>query len=259
MIDRMVREMGKRWAEIARRLGQRSDNAVKNWWNGSQNRRRRLHIQHDAHSSRSRPYTGPQQPLPFTRPAGPTSLNIPPQRRHTDTPMISPSASESSDVPPSLVADHGSNTTSPYTHSPTFELQLPPLLKQERRPSLPELNIGSHFLTVDEVQALSTLSAPIVERKAHETTTGLGIRPEYVTSDFPRDRHFPTSRHQVSQSLPSIHSVVHEPEQTHYFSPPLHHSTPPPSASFQSSPPSPEYLASSPSRDTRMNVSNLMC
>ncbi|KAI5292691.1 hypothetical protein KEM52_006137 [Ascosphaera acerosa] len=42
LIERLVCEMGRRWAEIARRLGNRSDNSVKNWWNGSMNRRRRL-------------------------------------------------------------------------------------------------------------------------------------------------------------------------------------------------------------------------
>lgn len=41
VIEQLVNEMGKRWAEIARRLGNRSDNAVKNWWNGSMNRRKR--------------------------------------------------------------------------------------------------------------------------------------------------------------------------------------------------------------------------
>lgn len=42
LIEQMVREVGKRWAEIARRLNNRSDNAVKNWWNGNQNRRKRM-------------------------------------------------------------------------------------------------------------------------------------------------------------------------------------------------------------------------
>jgi hypothetical protein len=44
-IERMVGEIGKQWAEIASRLHGRSDNAVKNWWNGSMNRRRRLVLQ----------------------------------------------------------------------------------------------------------------------------------------------------------------------------------------------------------------------
>ncbi|KAK5627252.1 hypothetical protein RRF57_002967 [Xylaria bambusicola] len=41
LIEKLVGDLGKRWAEIARRLNNRSDNAVKNWWNGSQNRRKR--------------------------------------------------------------------------------------------------------------------------------------------------------------------------------------------------------------------------
>ncbi|KAF9730985.1 Myb-like DNA-binding protein myb-1 [Paraphaeosphaeria minitans] len=41
LIEKLVADMGKRWAEIARRLQGRSDNAVKNWWNGGQNRRKR--------------------------------------------------------------------------------------------------------------------------------------------------------------------------------------------------------------------------
>lgn len=45
LIERLVSKHGKKWAEIARHLNNRSDNAVKNWWNGGASRRRRASIQ----------------------------------------------------------------------------------------------------------------------------------------------------------------------------------------------------------------------
>jgi Myb-like DNA-binding protein FlbD len=65
-IEQMVTAMGKKWAEIARRLGNRSDNAVKNWWNGSQNRRKR-NAPHQGPSAKT--LTNRSQPLSAVRPS----------------------------------------------------------------------------------------------------------------------------------------------------------------------------------------------
>ncbi len=64
LIEQMVSDMGKKWAEIARRLGNRSDNAVKNWWNGSQNRRKR-NVPH--HGLSSKTLSNRTQPLSAVR------------------------------------------------------------------------------------------------------------------------------------------------------------------------------------------------
>jgi Myb-like DNA-binding protein FlbD len=68
VIEQLVQDMGKRWAEIARRLGNRSDNGVKNWWNGSMNRRKR----HNLPNSVSSGGVGPRsQPLHASSPSRP--------------------------------------------------------------------------------------------------------------------------------------------------------------------------------------------
>lgn len=68
-IERLVGEIGKRWAEIARRIPGRSDNAVKNWWNGSQNRLKRQVRR--AHVPPPRPYDA----MDHYNPAGLANVN----------------------------------------------------------------------------------------------------------------------------------------------------------------------------------------
>ena len=159
LIERLVSEIGKRWAEIARRLHGRSDNAVKNWWNGSMNRRRRLVVRRRTSSRTQEDYDeGPERPSYSRHSADhqqPLTITSPYSgRRHLDLSLPSPSVSdvsraESISGPPSLVSDSGSrHSTSPRGQSsPTIEL--PPLASNSnsRRQSLPLLQFPSNSFT----------------------------------------------------------------------------------------------------------------
>ncbi|KAK0728241.1 Homeodomain-like protein, partial [Lasiosphaeria miniovina] len=143
IIERLVRELGKRWAEIARRLNGRSDNAVKNWWNGSQNRRKRsekrkaLAMPFDDrqeiqprfphhHPNISTPRTLPMPSLSRPMPAPLLSASLHNERygATVETPLSSPlSNSPGSELAPSLMSDSGSY----YSTSPASRVELPPL------------------------------------------------------------------------------------------------------------------------------------
>ncbi|KAL9095992.1 MAG: hypothetical protein Q9163_006475 [Psora crenata] len=128
LIERLVQEMGKRWAEIARRLPGRSDNAVKNWWNGGMNRRRRIVVRREGPRAGVHDFNETVHPLSFARPAPlpQQRIFVPQIPRRIEAPLVSPVHSEvsmpdSTGEAPSLVSDHGSHmtTASPQGHRQT--------------------------------------------------------------------------------------------------------------------------------------------
>lgn len=150
VIEKLVGEMGKRWAEIARRLHGRSDNAVKNWWNGGMNRRRRLclrqrgdsHDEGDGIDAIDELDEAPQTPYVVSVPSSPnTFASLPPINSTLiprDDPLLSPSLHSeftrgSRGQTPSLISDSTSTLSLSSPRVPpspgnSSSLTLPPLM-----------------------------------------------------------------------------------------------------------------------------------
>ncbi|KAI0904101.1 Homeodomain-like protein [Ustulina deusta] len=212
LIEKLVGDLGKRWAEIARRLNNRSDNAVKNWWNGSQNRRKRL-IQrrrtsggYDDHHRRAAPLGHPRRPQ-LELATGAAQM-FPVDHRHEPvSPCMVHYAHNAQNAPPlsglpSPHSDRGSLYSVPVTKDqlpPRSPIALPPLrrnsydaIKPAFRPEplLPPVSGRPNF----RLPPIQTLE--IGERHALPTAPNSPLDPVPSSAQQQRDPSHPLFRYQ---------------------------------------------------------------
>ena len=241
-IERYHAEKGPKWAEIARALGGRSDNQVKNWYNGQKNRRTKM----SAHGGQSMPH-GTQQSLSAVRPVDTQLLQQrghmnPYSRRSIDhQSKLSPTTSQISEAP-SLISD-ASSTSPAISPSPNTAYPAQPNLassilsswtEDSLRPVLPPLctAIGNTVLGTSSHMSVNIPPiAPPRRQSESEMNQYLGgNRPQHndfinEPQQYPRYSQTvgpPSQYHSPSPQAHSSSANLSPPD--HYSSPPSEHS-----------------------------------
>ncbi|KAK4657966.1 hypothetical protein QC762_202600 [Podospora pseudocomata] len=285
IIETMVQQIGKRWADIARRLHGRSDNAVKNWWNGSQNRRKRQDKRKATMTTTSLQYHGrevsplmspmaplPSRPLPLRQAHGMASQRplppVPPLHPSSmhdaqyglETPIPSPVYSPDSEAAPSLMSDNGSH----YGASP--QAPSPPQRYYDSRPestmlaplkTAPEDGVYSYQTSAsaadnsnngnnsNKLPSLTDAAHPI-----HSPDFRLNMSPVFPRSDYPRQP--------LAYGAPAPQTNDYSTGRQHYHPLTAPSSPNAPASTFKLSDPGLSAVSRIEERVNRLSVSNLV-
>lgn len=251
-IERLVLEIGKRWAEIARRLNGRSDNAVKNWWNGSQNRRRRTDRRRSAQPGPSYSDAYPRSAgLPIPRSPLSVVPRLPPPIYAFSHPHGSPVAGsqhrDASSFEGTLPSPCSSDSTADPDAAPNYTTSPARSSLLSYRPApveLPPLRTAAHTGHGGaQLPSLSSVTSPI---------QGCSGRQLPLPSLSPRDNHdqLPTAPSSPVR-FHTWQNLQHQPQhQLQYHA--RHH------AQRHGAHMGEQHGAGSTGRDTRMNLRTLL-